>query len=143
MEFNLTLTNFPLTFHELGQLQKEEPVLTGLVAQLEKGENVGNYFLSKWILYCQSRSGRKAKFVVPAAATSIVFTFLHESPLRGHLGFFKTVSKIRSQFIWGGMDRDIRSRVRDCQVCALSKPAQKSRWSCWSRNLLRDLCRRY
>ena len=26
------------------------------------------------------------------------------------------------------MDRDIRSWVRACQVCALSKPAQKSRW---------------
>ena len=35
-----------LSFHELGQLQKEDPVLTGVVAQLEKGENFGNYFVS-------------------------------------------------------------------------------------------------
>jgi len=66
--------------------------------------------------------------VVPAAATSMVFTYFHESPLGDHLGVFKTISKILSQFIWDGIDRDIHSRVRACQVCALSKPPKKSRW---------------
>jgi transposase InsO family protein len=66
--------------------------------------------------------------VVPAAATSMVFTYFHKSPLGGHLGVFKTISKIRSQFIWDEMDMDIHSQVRACQVCALSKLTQKSLW---------------
>jgi hypothetical protein len=103
-------------------------VLAGVVAQLEKGENVGNYCLSKGTLYCRSRSGREPNLVVPAAATSMVFTYFHESPLGGHLGVFKTISKISSQFIWDGIARDIRWWVRACQVCALSKPAQISLW---------------
>jgi hypothetical protein len=128
VESYLTFTNFPLAFRELGQLQKEDPVLKGVVAQLEKGESFDNYFLSKGILYCRCRSGREPKLVVPAAATSMVVIYFHESPLGGHLGLFKTINKICSQFIWDGMDKGIRSRVRACQVCALSKSAQKYRW---------------
>ena len=58
----------------------------------------------------------------------MVFAYFHESALVGHLGVFKTISKIRSQFIWKGMDKDIRSRVRACHTCAVSKPAQNSQW---------------
>jgi hypothetical protein len=58
----------------------------------------------------------------------MVFTYFHESPLGRHLELFKTISKIRSQFIWEGMDRAIRSRVSACHVCALSKQAQKCQW---------------
>ena len=126
VECHLALMKFPLAFQDLGELQKEDLVLAGIVAQIEKGENVGNYFLSKGILHCRSRSGKDPKLVVPAVATSMVFTYFHESPLGGHLGVFKTISKIRSQFIWEGMDRDIHLWVRACQVCNLSKPKQKS-----------------
>ena len=124
----LAFTKFPLAFQDLGELQKADPVLAGVVVQLEKNEKVGNYFLSNGILYCRSRSGREPKLVVPAAATYMVFTFYHESPSGSRLGVFKTISKIRSQFIWDGMDRDISLRVRAFWVCALSKPAQISLW---------------
>ena len=99
VECHLALTKFPLAFQDFGELQKEDSVLAGVVAQLEKGENVGNYLLSKGILYCQSRSRRDPKIVVPTMATSMVFTYFHDSSLGGHLGVFKTISKIRSQFV--------------------------------------------
>jgi len=66
--------------------------------------------------------------VVPTAAIPMIFAYFHESPLGGHLGFFKTISKIRSQFIWKKMDKDICSMVGACHTCALSKPAQNSHW---------------
>ena len=66
------------------------------------------------------------KLEVPTAALPMVFAYFHESQLGGHLGVFKTINKIRSKFIWKCMEKDIRSRVRACQTCALSKPAQKS-----------------
>jgi len=58
----------------------------------------------------------------------MVVAYFHESPLGGHLGVFKTIRKICSQFIWKGMDKDIHSRVRACHTCALSKPVQNSHW---------------
>jgi hypothetical protein len=65
--------------------------------------------------------------VVPAAATSMVFAYFHDSLLGGHLWVLNTINKICSQLIWKGMDKDICSRVRACHTCALSKPAQNSR----------------
>ena len=66
---HLTLTAFPLAFRELGQLQREDTVLAGIIAKLERGENVQNYFLSRGTLYC----------IVPVAAIPMVFAFFHDS----------------------------------------------------------------
>lgn len=60
---------------------------------------------------------------------TMVFEFFHSSPAGGHVGILKTIGKIRQNFIWKGMDRNIVGRVRSCQLCALSKPAQNSQLS--------------
>jgi len=120
------LTEFPLAFQELGQLQQEDPTLAGIVAQVEKGDMVDGYSLSKGILYSRPKKRGNPKLMVPTAAIPMVFAYFHESQLGRHLGVFKTTSKICSHFIWKGMDKGIRSRVRACQTCALSKPAQNS-----------------
>jgi hypothetical protein len=124
---HLTHTNFPLAFQELGQLQRQDSELADIIAKLERGDKFDNYSLSKGTLYCRSSKGRGQKLVVPAVATPMVFAYFHDSPLRGHMKVIKTINKIRSQFIWKGVDKDIRSRVRACHTCALSKPAQNSR----------------
>jgi hypothetical protein len=85
-------------------------------------------FCPRGYLQCRPKKRGDPKLVAPTAAIPMVFAYFHESQLRGQLGIFKTMSKIISQFIWKGMDKDIRSRVRACQTCALSKPAQNSDW---------------
>jgi len=128
VESHLVLTEFPLAFQELAKLQWEDPTLVGIVAQLEKGDLVNGYILSNGILYCRPKKRGDPKLVVPTVAIPMVFAYFHESQLGRHLGVFKTISKIRSQFIWKGMDKDICSRVCACQTCALSKLAQNSHW---------------
>jgi transposase InsO family protein len=58
----------------------------------------------------------------------MLFYYYHTSPLGGHLGIFKTINKIRENFIWKSMDRDIPGRVLHCTLCGLSKPAQNTRF---------------
>jgi len=128
VESYLVLTDFPLAFQELTQLQREEFALAGIVTQLEKGDTVGGYTLSKGILYCRCTKRGDPKLAVPTAAIPMVFAYFHSSQPVRYLGFFKTISKISSKFIWKGMEKDIGSRVRACHTCALSKPAQNSRW---------------
>jgi hypothetical protein len=62
------------------------------------------------------------------ATVPMLFDYYHTSPLGGHLGVFKTIQKIRENFIWKAMDNDIRARVHSCTVCGLSKPAQNTRF---------------
>jgi hypothetical protein len=84
---HLTFTNFPLAFQELGQL-RQDSVLAGIIAKLERGDKFDSYFLSKVTLYCRSSKGLGQKFVVLAAAIPMVFAYFQDSPLGGHLGGF-------------------------------------------------------
>jgi transposase InsO family protein len=56
----------------------------------------------------------------------MIFAYFHDSPLGGHLGVFKTLSKIREHFMWKGMDKEVRDNVRQCHTCSLSKPTQNT-----------------
>lgn len=65
--------------------------------------------------------------MLPVALVPMVFDFYHSSAAGGHLGIHKSIAKIRQQFIYKGMDRDIAERVRTCHICSLSKPSQNSK----------------
>jgi len=86
VESHLVLTEFPLAFQELAQLQWEDSTLAGIVAQLVKGYMVDSYTLSKSILYCHPRKRSDPKLVVPIAAIPMVFPYFRESQLGRHLG---------------------------------------------------------
>jgi hypothetical protein len=123
----VTLTEFPLAFQDMKQLQRQDPTLCDIMSKLERGERVENYLLSKGILYWRSAKSRKQKLVAPEVAKAMIFAYFHDSPLGGHLGVAKTTSKICDHFVWKGMDKEIRVKVRECHTCSVSKPAQNTR----------------
>jgi hypothetical protein len=86
---HLALTAFPLAFQDLGQLQRQDSVLADIIAQLERGDKVENYSLSKGNLYCFSIKGRGQEIVIPAAAIRMAFAYFHDSMLGGLLGVLK------------------------------------------------------
>ena len=66
--------------------------------------------------------------VLPTKLRSEVVKELHGGKSSGHLGMNKTIAKVRMRFYWVGMDADIRSIVRQCNICASKKsPAKKRR----------------
>jgi hypothetical protein len=48
---NLTLTNFPLAFHDLQHLQFQDSELVDIRNRLGQGEKIDQYRLSKGLLY--------------------------------------------------------------------------------------------
>ena len=59
--------------------------------------------------------------VLPASLRKEVVQELHGGKSRGHFGIYKTRTKVRMRYYWVGMDADIRSKVRQCDVCARRK----------------------
>jgi len=45
----------------------------------------------------------------------------HSSPLGGHSGVARTVSRIAAQFQWQGMHKDIANFVKQCLICQQAK----------------------
>jgi hypothetical protein len=95
--------------------------------RLQAGESITPYSMRDGLLYCTAKFDRKPKVVLTQQLIPVVFRFYHESPVGGHLGGYKTIRKIREQFIWKTMDNDIKARVKGCHLCRLSKPAQSTR----------------
>jgi transposase InsO family protein len=124
---NLAVTEFPLAFADVRQLQDQDPELADIKARLARGEGILNYVLSRGALYWRERRNRKLLIVVPEAAHKMLFSYFHESVVGGHLGVRKTIAKIREHFSWKGMSRQVKELVLACQVCACSKTAQNTR----------------
>ena len=90
------LTDSPLAFQDLGELQHQDTELCAIMKRLQKGEVIRNYSLSKGVLRCRRSAGREWKIVVPVVVVPMVFHYLHSAPIGRHMGTFKTIQKIRS-----------------------------------------------
>jgi hypothetical protein len=121
------LEDFPLAFEGILKHQKEDPELGPILQDIEAGRERNPYFCSKGVLCCKRRNQTGSKIVLPSILVPMAFSYFHSSTVGGHVGIYKTIQKIRQNFIWKGMDRDIAERVRNCVLCGLSKPAQNTK----------------
>jgi len=46
---------------------------------------------------------------------------MHNTPLAGHSGYFKTYRKIRESFTWKGLKDDVLMHMRECVTCPQKK----------------------
>jgi hypothetical protein len=46
---------------------------------------------------------------------------MHDTPLVGHFGYFKTYRKIKERFYWMGLKDDVLRHVRECMTCKKNK----------------------
>lgn len=60
--------------------------------------------------------------VIPAKCRLSVLKLAHESAIAGHFGHRKTEMRIKRQFFWPGMTRDIRSFCQSCDICQRMSP---------------------
>lgn len=64
------------------------------------------------------------KMVVPKSQRVPLLKELHDSPLSGHFGTYKTLRRIRERYYWPGMASEVAKYVRRCAVCLAVKPSQ-------------------
>jgi hypothetical protein len=67
-----------------------------------------------------NRSQALALIVVPTSLRHHLFSAYHASPVAGHMKEFKTLHRLRLQFLWPKMRSDISSWVRMCPHCVLT-----------------------
>lgn len=123
---NTILADFPLAFGGIKNYQAQDEVLGPILKILQEGGKHDPYFLVKDVLCCRTRRGKRPCVVLPSVLIPMVFEYYHSSQIGAHLGIYKTINKIRREFLWKGMDKDIAERVRSCVTCSLSKPAQNT-----------------
>jgi Retroviral aspartyl protease./Reverse transcriptase (RNA-dependent DNA polymerase)./Integrase core domain. len=57
-----------------------------------------------------------------------LFKMFHNDPVHGgHCGVYRLYSKLKSQYKWHNMLKDVKDYVSKCKTCTLNKPAIKNR----------------
>lgn len=69
------------------------------------------------------------RVVVPSAKRTDVIKHCHDPPLSAHGGYYKTVDRVRREFFWPHMDKDVRTYVQNCEICKSIKPSNKTQTS--------------
>lgn len=69
------------------------------------------------------------KMVVPKYARESIFKKLHDVPTAGHLGFFKTLNRIREKYFWPKMSNEVLVYVNNCDRCKAIKYPTKTNLS--------------
>ena len=50
-----------------------------------------------------------------------IMWYFHSSPMGGHTGSQKTHARLKKEFFWHGMRKDIRQMIKECEVCQRNK----------------------
>ncbi|CAC5409373.1 Transposon Ty3-G Gag-Pol polyprotein,Transposon Ty3-I Gag-Pol polyprotein,Retrovirus-related Pol polyprotein from transposon 297 [Mytilus coruscus] len=80
-------------------------------------------FIQKW--ESNKTTGFKWLIVLSKELTYFVMEQLHNSVTGGHLGFKKTLSKVRERFTWYNQRKDVEQWCKCCNICASRKPPSK------------------
>ncbi|KAJ8968241.1 hypothetical protein NQ314_002388 [Rhamnusium bicolor] len=66
------------------------------------------------------------KLVVPKSDRGRLISSAHDPPICGHMGVYKTYSRLTEKYYWPKMRYDIANYIRKCNVCTAHKPSNKS-----------------
>ena len=86
-------------------------------ASLPSGISVQKFQIHNGILYWKTRSGRGFRLVIPTSMQTDILYQNHDVPVAGHLGFSKTVEKIKMKNYWPGLENDVKLWCRKCTTC--------------------------
>lgn len=90
--------------------QREDPVVQGL-------KQAKNFRMSPEKVLYRLCSGEK-KIVVPSSLVQEMIRLNHDLPTTGHAGVAKTLDRVKQQFWWKGMEKDVMEYVRTCRSCS-------------------------
>ena len=125
---------------DLGAAQRMDEELAERVAFIETGavperltarqavefkKEMEAYFLrdqDKLLMFIAHTRGTPWKdapelIVVPKQLRSVIMRTYHDGAMGGHMGFNKTLARIREKYIWTGMARDVQHHCDSCNMC--------------------------
>lgn len=113
----------PITVDVLQKLQESDESIISIPLNKERlGKRyITWYEKSRGLVYkvAKSRANDKVskQMVVPTKLRKQVMAVAHESVFAGHLGIKKTVNRIKTCFIWPGIDGQVSRFCQSCDVC--------------------------
>ena len=101
------------------QEQLKDIEIQRIKTEQRKGfEEIGGLMYKTWKTEMQElTSNQNKRIVVPDSLKMTVMRAYHETPYAAHLGFDKTVDKVRERYYWKGLPQDLKRYCEECWVC--------------------------
>lgn len=119
------ITEFPLAYVGISSQQKSDPECLEIINSVKNKTCKENFFIKKDVLMYKKNDKSKPKIYVPKSLIDMLYNYYHVSNFGGHLGQSKTVAKVMEYFYREKLPEEIRSRVKNCEICKLSKAPQR------------------
>ncbi len=120
-----SVTEYPVAFTSLKEHQSTDEQISEKINKIKQGENLSYYYVNRDVLMYKRNNKDTGKIVLPKALVNMVLKWYHSTVVGSHLGYYKTLHRIRRHFYWESLYKDIREYVKNCLVCLKSKQCQK------------------
>ena len=67
------------------------------------------------------------QLVVAKSQLQDVMKYCHDIPIAGHLGYEKTIGRVKQSFYWPGMKKTVKTYCEQCDSCTSRKVVKKTR----------------
>ena len=125
--------NLIMTTLESGEDRPEWKTVSSAAPDLKAYWSVWNLLYIKDGVLCRkwvdaNTADFTPRIILPPSLRDLCINELHNSKAAGHLGYTKTLRRVKDRYFWVGMTVDLRSYLRKCIQCARRKrPARKRR----------------
>jgi hypothetical protein len=105
---------------ELREAAGHDTAYQELIARVQSGAVRGKQVVDGLVL---SGPQQQSRVLMPGSdpLKQFIMSELHDVPTAGHLGYKKTLERVRRHFEWRGMAKDIGSYCSSCPVCMAAK----------------------
>ncbi|KAM7294021.1 uncharacterized protein ISCGN_023568 [Ixodes scapularis] len=121
-----------LDVSDMAALQRDDPELRALIEHLEgQGSAVPRGFvrtlptfsIRQGVLYKENFSDNSTAWllVVPSSLQEEIFQACHDDPTAGHLGYSRTLARIREKYYWPKLAKTVHHYTRSCHECQRRK----------------------
>lgn len=117
---------------DLARRQRDDPELQPLIEYLEERSShiphlfrrsISSFVLRDGVLYKKSFHPTSAPYllVVPRCIRDDVLYACHDTPSSGHLGFTRTLARVRRRYYWSKFAATVKHYVTTCRECQRRK----------------------
>lgn len=104
---------------DLPELQQRDVKIREVFNKLEKGEIIENYVIKKKLLFHKTKNYENWRVIIPEKIKNTIIDNIHEE--LGHAGVQKSEKQIERNFYWRGMKKEIKQRIKSCDLCQRTK----------------------
>ncbi|KAM7288282.1 Transposon Ty3-I Gag-Pol polyprotein [Ixodes scapularis] len=117
---------------DMARRQRDDPELRALIEHLEGGRStvprvfsrvLPTFAIRQGVLYKENFGDNNTPWllVIPTDLREEIFQACHDDPTSGHLGYSRTLARIREKYYWPKLPKTVHLYTRSCHECQRRK----------------------